>query len=82
MSDLISCVKCGYCEDQSKIHLHHLVPITLGGTDLHGRRYLCKKCHDILHNMLITRIWKFVPDESKEDGRNSVKSFSLWWIKQ
>ena len=76
----IPCTRCGYDAIQSDLHLHHLVPSTLGGTDLHGRRWLCKKCHNILHNMLISQVWKFVPDDKKEDARQSLKRFSLWWI--
>lgn len=80
--DKICCSKCGYDEKQELLELHHLVPITLGGDDSHGRRWLCKKCHNILHNMLITCIWKDVPEENKEYSRQRIKAFSLWWIKQ
>lgn len=75
---MVECAKCGYSEIQSEIHLHHLVPKALGGTDNDGRRYLCKKCHDILHNMLIKRIWKFVNAEN--EAKKDIKNFSLWWI--
>jgi 5-methylcytosine-specific restriction endonuclease McrA len=76
----IPCARCGYDEIQSDIHLHHLVPITIGGTDSHGRKYLCKRCHNILHNMLLTQVWKSIPDKDKEAARESIKNYSLWWI--
>jgi ribosomal protein S27AE len=80
--NIISCSKCGYDQKQDELHLHHLVPITLGGTDLHGRRWLCKKCHSILHNLLVTQVWRFVPDADKEKAREGIRGFSLWWIRQ
>lgn len=82
MDNKICCSKCGYSEIQRDIHLHHLVPITLGGTDLHGRKYLCKRCHDIIHNMIITQVWKFVPISEQENARQNIKGFSLWWIEK
>ena len=78
----IPCSKCGYSEIQSNLQLHHLVPRTIGGEDIHGRMWLCKKHHDILHNMLITEIWKYVPEQDREKARQGIKSFSLWWISQ
>ncbi len=38
----INCAKCGYNEIQSEIHLHHLVPKSIGGIDSDGRKYFCK----------------------------------------
>ena len=78
----INCSKCGYGDIQTDVHLHHLIPRCIGGSDIDGRQYLCKKCHDILHNMLLGQIWKFVPDINKETARQKIKNYSLWWIDQ
>jgi len=63
-----------------KYNLHHLVPKSIGGIDSDGRKYLCKKCHDILHNMLIKQLWKYIPIEKQMNTKNQIKAFSLWWI--
>jgi len=75
---MVECAKCGYSEKQEEIHLHHLIPKCLDGTDRDGRKYLCKKCHDILHNILLKKIWYYVND--KEIAKRNIKVFSLWWI--
>lgn len=76
----IKCKKCGYDEDPSKIHLHHLVPKVCGGTDKDGRVYLCKKCHDILHLIIIKWVWKFIPDQEKEVVKFFIKKRSEVFI--
>ncbi len=49
---LIKCKKCGYDEDSSEIEFNHIIPKSIGGTDLDGRAYLCKDCHKIWHYLL------------------------------
>ena len=59
---LIACRKCGYDENESLVHLHHIIPKCIGGTDKDGRIYLCKKCHDILSLIITKWLWNFVID--------------------
>jgi len=77
----VNCKRCEFSPDnQALIQEHHLIPKCIGGTDLDGRNYLCKKCHDIIHGMLLKVIFEFVPENKKDTCRKSVKQFSLWFI--
>lgn len=60
--------------------LHHYVPRSIGGTDKDGRVYLCKKHHDILHQILLKKVFAFVPDEKKAECQKAVAEFSRWWV--
>jgi len=77
---MICCKKCGYDEDESKIHLHHIVPKSLGGTDLNGRIYLCEKCHHIWHNMLPKIIWDYVPKKERGWALRGLQQKMDWWV--
>ena len=77
---MISCKRCEYSPKESKIQLHHKIPKCIGGTDKDGRVYLCQKCHDIWHYMLPKFIFKFVPEEKKEDCRQYIKKMCDWFI--
>jgi len=76
----IKCRKKG-C-NETVVELHHLVPKYCGGTDTDGRRYLCKKHHDILHNLYSSMVFRFVPDEKRERLRETIKTFALRWIEE
>jgi len=67
-------------KEDNKLHLHHLIPKFMGGTDRDGRAYLCKKHHDILHQKIAAIIFRFVPIEREEDCRKTVKEESLKWL--
>jgi hypothetical protein len=42
--------RCGNCGSTSKLHVHHIVPLSLGGSnELGNLRTLCKICHVKLH---------------------------------
>lgn len=42
--------KCGNCGTETELHVHHIVPISKGGTNnLSNLRTLCKTCHKKLH---------------------------------
>ena len=69
---------CGNPECQE----HHFVPKCIGGTDKDYRNYLCKKHHDILHLMILKRVFSFVPDNRKNECRKSVENFGRWWIEK
>jgi len=79
-------IKCNYkgCNineenetESNKLHLHHLVPKSIGGIDINGRRWLCKKHHNILHLMIVSIVWKYIPEDKKEECKEVVKRFSL-----
>jgi len=54
----------------------------MGGKDINGRVYLCKKHHNMLHNIITSIIWKFVIEEKREKCRQAVKSYTEWWLKK
>jgi len=77
----IVCKKCGFTsEDQSKLELHHVIPKCIGGVDLDGRVWLCKKCHDILGGMLLKQVWNFVPENKQINCHDKIKGFTDWWV--
>ena len=39
-----TCSKCGIKLYERELELSHDIPKWMGGTDLDGRHYLCKKC--------------------------------------
>lgn len=42
--------RCGNCGSTEELHVHHIVPLSLGGTNEMGNlRTLCKSCHQRLH---------------------------------
>jgi uncharacterized protein with PIN domain len=43
----MKCSKCNVDFLEKDIQESHDVPKYIGGTDLDGRHWLCKKCHDI-----------------------------------
>lgn len=60
------------------MELHHILPKFMEGTDKDGRAYLCKKCHDILHKMLPSVMFK--ASSEKEILKKRIINFSKWWI--
>lgn len=79
LDENIFCRKCG---SREKIELHHLVPKCCGGEDKDGRKYFCKKCHDIIGGLLLSLVWKFVHSGVKEGAKLAMKNFTLNWIKK
>ena len=77
---MIQCRKCGIPDEVSKCHEHHLVPKFMGGTDFDGRKYLCKKHHDIIHLLIADWIFEFVPEDKKEQCNQEIKKRTLGWI--
>jgi 5-methylcytosine-specific restriction endonuclease McrA len=46
-----TCIKCG--KKNIKLTKHHIVPKSEGGSnELSNIYYICRHCHDIIHNML------------------------------
>jgi len=80
---MILCEKCGYEDvDEINVELHHIMPKCVGGKDSDGRKYLCKKCHHIWHNMLPKFIFKFVPKDKRDECKNHIKQMFFWYIKK
>jgi hypothetical protein len=69
---------CPNSEDE----FHHIIPRFMGGKDINGRVYLCKKHHNMLHNIITSIIWKFVIEEKREKCRQAVKSYTEWWLEK
>jgi len=76
---MLRCRHCGFQAtnevEEGSIQIHHIIPKSIGGTDVDGRLALCKKCHNILHNMLPTLMWEFVID--KESCKKEIDDFTL-----
>lgn len=44
---------CACCGSKEKLNLHHIIPISIGGTnEYYNLVYLCKDCHYKMHKML------------------------------
>ena len=76
----IPCKKksCPNSEDE----FHHIIPKFMGGKDIDGRIYLCKKHHGELHSYILKTIWDFLSVEKKEICRNVVKAYTKWWLRK
>jgi len=64
------------------VELHHIVPKFMGGKDTDGRKYLCKKHHDILGLIIPKIISELLPPHKKEEAKLKVKEFTLKWLEQ
>lgn len=56
----MKCDKCKQDFQEKEIESSHDFPQYLGGTDLDGRHWLCKNCHDKYERMILSRIYCFV----------------------
>lgn len=56
---------------ENELDLSHDIPKYLGGTDLDGRHYLCKKCHIIYEKMVLVNCLKFL-GEDLIDGEENI----------
>ena len=78
----IYCKICGLVGDEN-IHLHHIIPKSLGGKDLNedgssNRIYLCKECHEKIHNIMPKLIWSFIPEEKRESAKETIRKYTAW----
>ena len=63
---LISC--CFECGKRDNLHLHHVIPQSLGGRSMVG---LCEKCHGLIHGMDFTHHGNLIRlglERAKENG--------------
>lgn len=48
---------CGCCGNKENLELHHIIPISLGGTDdYYNLIYLCFNCHKEIHKNILEKI--------------------------
>ncbi len=81
-------MKCARCErefDECELELSHDIPKYLGGTDLDGRHWLCKKCHrkyelEVLKVGLMNWI-KQLPQVDRLIFKNSAKLVKGYFFK-
>lgn len=66
--------------EEKELELHHIIPRFMGGNDTNGRKYLCKKHHNIIGLLTPSILWNFIPEQDKERAREAVKSFTINWI--
>jgi hypothetical protein len=63
---------CANCGNQAK-HAHHIVPLSIGGTDkLSNLVALCEKCHSLIHDLRFTNhshLTKQGLKKAKENGK-------------
>jgi len=74
----IPCSKKG-CPN-SEDEFHHIIPKFMGGKDIDGRIYLCKKHHDGLHHYILGIVWSFVGN--KEKCKETIKNSTLRWLEK
>jgi len=65
---------CRKCNSRFEVHLHHIIPKSIGGLDKDGRLYFCKKHHDIIHLILLSVVWNYV--DKKEEAREAIQKFT------
>lgn len=81
----MKCSKCGIDLPEKQIEEHHIIPKSINQFLLDNHKenptiWLCKKCHDIIHKMLLKQVWKFIPDNKKEEAINHLINYTNWWI--
>ena len=76
---MLYCKRCGKQESETQIDSHHIIPKSCGGRDS-DRVYLCVKCHNILHNILPSILWKHISDKSR--AINAIKKFTFYYVKK
>jgi len=74
-------MKCSRCNDdfpEHQIDCHHEHPKFMDNTKGIGSQInLCKKCHNRIHLIIPSIIWKYINDDKKEDCIKEVMRLSL-----
>jgi len=76
----MKCEKCRNEFEEHELDFSHDVPKYMGGTDLDGRHYVCKKCHDIYEKMAFSIAWKYMPKENYSKIKEGLKGFARRWF--
>jgi len=72
---------CERCKSSTEIHEHHIIPKCIGGKDIDGRIILCKKCHDILHNLYNKWLYDYVSSIKRLECKKNLKDKVNWFIR-
>ena len=76
----MKCQRCKLDFEESQIHEHHIHPRFMDNKKGDGMKaYLCEKCHNILHLLIPTILYRNVPN--KESCIREVISFTKNWVK-
>jgi len=59
----MKCFKCNKEFEEKDLELSHDIPKYIGGTDLDGRHWLCKNCHNEYEMTILLDCLKFVGEE-------------------
>jgi len=74
------CDKCKKDFEEKDIHEHHIHPRFMDNKKGDGMKiYLCEKCHNILHLIIPSIIWRYV--SYKDKAINSVIEFTKGYVK-
>jgi len=81
----MKCQKCNGKFEEKDLHCSHDIPKYVGGTDLDGRHWLCKDCHDkyeyeVLKVGLMSWI-KQLPEKEKLIFKNSAQLVKRYFFK-
>jgi len=77
------CDKCKIELQESLIQDHHLHPKFMNNPAGIGRKvWLCKKCHNILHLIIPSILWRFIPLDRRQEAIKGVIKFTERWIEK
>jgi len=69
------CDKCKKDFEEKNIHEHHIHPRFMDNKKGEGMKiYLCERCHHILHLMIPSILWRYIPN--KKECIEAVKIFT------
>ena len=69
---------CKKCNSDKAVHEHHVHPKFMDNPKGFGLLLnLCRKCHHILHFIIPSIIWKYVPKKDRLKVIKEVESFAL-----
>ena len=71
----MKCMKCKKDFEEKDIQESHDIPKYMGGCDLDGRHWLCKRCHGIYEWKIIKLIWDSHDETTKESLRDIIRTF-------
>ena len=76
----MKCEKCKLDFEERQIHEHHIHPRFMDNKKGLGMKiYLCEKCHNILHLLIPTILYRHIL--LKETCVNDVINFTENWVK-
>ena len=77
----MNCQKCKRNFEEREIHEHHIHPRFMDNPKGHGMKvYLCEKCHNILHNIIPSILYRYIPN--KQMSIRNVINFTEKWVKE